>query len=98
MRFLPTHPPEPADWLVDVWFRGLKTGRTIHRRIGVSPHHDEATAILWAWRTLNIHDPERVVDCRANRRSGIETPATTRDKLRIAAQQYTRAKRMGTVT
>lgn len=97
MRFLPTHPPEPADWLVDIWFRGLKTGRTIHRRIGMSGHLEETAAILNAWRLLKIRDPERVVDCVARRRAEVETPRTTRDKLRVAAEQYTRARRMGRV-
>lgn len=66
-------PPRGDDWIVEVWFRGRKTGRTIYRRHGVSGHETEANAILIVWHSLYLDDPERVIDTRARRRKECET-------------------------
>jgi hypothetical protein len=83
----------PDDWLVDVRFRGLKTGKVIYKRIGVSGFHDEAGAILHAWRSLYINDPDRVVDTVARRRVDVQTKSVARaltKRMREHAQKFTR--------
>jgi hypothetical protein len=93
MEFLPTKLELcPDDWVIEVRFRGLMTGREVRRRIGVSGFKPEAEAILAAWHSLRIQDPDRIIDTVAKRRVDLPSRQTAQVEHRMqqAAQKFTR--------
>jgi len=84
------------DWIVEVWFRGLKTGKTIHKKVGVSYHAEEAFALHAGIAAVHHTLPRsgRVLRATIHRRHEVYPPSEcTGEKLAAEAiAPYTKGR------
>jgi hypothetical protein len=56
------------DWYIDLYFRGLKTGKTVHRVVHASPQLTEREAVTRALKQFGLHrQMGRVISARTRR-------------------------------
>lgn len=58
----------PDDWCIDIWFRGLKSGKVIRKAIALRPDANTSIGLYQIIQRWKIRDTSRIVDYKIRRR------------------------------